>query len=642
MQQSNPSPDVLAVIRDAVRKGMANQRLLKLFVGEPAVQPRSHHRRLDLDTKDQSTSEQATDRKQRGFRIPPSVEISQRGCEIVDQLKQIARDTNAHALDTTSTELVRRGTEDATGLVFSLGHIRRSGVGMAADPNLRYILFERKPSVGQTHPIRGDIRMQDLNDTLKAYSTVNASFQESLFKERGTSISFEDVPHLVRSISSAPQQRYTNHIKTAELLKKYEDLGVEGQRNRQSHIRISPGTHLLAEPTNNESRSLTKLFRNALQAVVKPEKQPKSGVSRWLSGFYKLGTDLTLLQFSLAAKGTSLTRMVENMHEVMIVYLSLLPICPDVPFVLGCIESLMIATEEQVITKAFMTAEYRKYFRQVSITLHGMAWLSVTAMRPPATGDPKICKEILGESGSEKQGRVCMVCTPDGRFLQYCASSSQQLESTNDEATRASAVDLRETLNFNEAQIKFCPTSIRHLDSRKNNRGIVDGDGVAWSLDFQCISHDYKFEPTSVIASTMLPRDSSGSSGLARGDLVKGPARAMLSIRLELVGPEECRLRLPFPRPVEACGFSHLPNNLKMTGYIYGPWRGIRSSLLIPYRISSAEWQKGLAAYLQYSTHHACSVYMGLAGKIDLAAKGVGIVLVFECAGHAIEVAMYA
>ena len=89
-----------------------------------------------------------------------------------------------------------------------------------------------------------------------------------------------------------------------------------------------------------------------------------------------------------------------------------------------------------------------------------------------------------------------MVCTPDGRFLQYCASSSQQLESTNDEATRASAVDLRETLNFNEAQIKFCPTSIRHLDSRKNNRGIVDGDGVAWSLDFQCISHDYKFEPT--------------------------------------------------------------------------------------------------------------------------------------------------
>ena len=36
------------------------------------------------------------------------------------------------------------------------------------------------------------------------------------------------------------------------------------------------------------------------------------------------------------------------MHEVMIVYLSLLPICPDVPFVLGCIESLMIATEEQV------------------------------------------------------------------------------------------------------------------------------------------------------------------------------------------------------------------------------------------------------------------------------------------------------
>jgi hypothetical protein len=30
MQQSNPSPDVLAVIRDAVRKGMANQRLLKL------------------------------------------------------------------------------------------------------------------------------------------------------------------------------------------------------------------------------------------------------------------------------------------------------------------------------------------------------------------------------------------------------------------------------------------------------------------------------------------------------------------------------------------------------------------------------------------------------------------------------------
>ena len=322
MQQSNPSPDVLAVIRDAVRKGMANQRLLKLFVGEPAVrksnsrtgffcsqwsastfryskedpplrnptrhvsrmtrffhelanadarttEPRSHHRRLDLDTKDQSTSEQATDRKQRGFRIPPSVEISQRGCEIVDQLKQIARDTNAHALDTTSTELVRRGTEDATGLVFSLGHIRGSGVGTAADPNLRlvpspitkrlsdsrhnrYILFERKPSVGQTHPIRGDIRMQDLNDTLKAYSTMNASFQESLFKERGTSISFEDVPHLVRSISSAPQQRYTNHIKAAELLKKYEDLGVEGQRNRQSHIRISPGTHLLAEPTNNE------------------------------------------------------------------------------------------------------------------------------------------------------------------------------------------------------------------------------------------------------------------------------------------------------------------------------------------------------------------------------------------------------
>lgn len=57
--------------------------------------------------------------------------------------------------------------------------------------------------------------MQDLYDTLKAYSTVNASFQEWLFKKTKPTISFDDVPHLVRSISSAPQQRYTDHIKTA-------------------------------------------------------------------------------------------------------------------------------------------------------------------------------------------------------------------------------------------------------------------------------------------------------------------------------------------------------------------------------------------------------------------------------------------
>ena len=55
--------------------------------------------------------------------------------------------------------------------------------------------------------------MQDLYDTLKAYSTVNASFQEWLFKKTKPTISFDDVPHLVRSISSAPQQRYTDHIK---------------------------------------------------------------------------------------------------------------------------------------------------------------------------------------------------------------------------------------------------------------------------------------------------------------------------------------------------------------------------------------------------------------------------------------------
>ena len=85
------------------------------------MEPRSHHRRLDLDTQDQSTSKQATDRKERGFRVPPSVEISQHGHDIADQLKRVAEDTNAHALDTVSTELVRRGTENATDLVFSLG-----------------------------------------------------------------------------------------------------------------------------------------------------------------------------------------------------------------------------------------------------------------------------------------------------------------------------------------------------------------------------------------------------------------------------------------------------------------------------------------------------------------------------------------